>query len=298
MIHILIAVQAKKKRGAAVLTRGDPTPGWAVRAMFHLAPRGDHSSLLWAALREREYPTREALSMTEELARCRTKTESEIAEAQVREAIKNAISVTDSQGPNMVSRTRHLSGSSIEEYQRFPISSDPPKSRKILRILCDEHVPRHLKNALGIRHLARARSIADSRLNGRSDHDILRWCIDNDHCLLTFDNDFLHRNFDWWRSPGVILCRIPSDKPHLWLPLYRVIILANRSPSQFNRSLSVVSAEGFKYHYKDSINRTRINDFRWFNGRLHRRVHPGEHLLDQGWTTTEVTEMVLNRRDK
>ena len=197
-----------------------------------------------------------------------------------------------------MSRTRHRSRSSIEGFQRFPLSTDPPRSRKVLRILCDEQVPRRLMNALGIRHLARATSVADSGLRGRSDHDSLRWCVDNDHSLLTFYNDFLRRDFDWWHSPGVILCRIPSDKPRLWPPLYRVIILANRAPSQFNRSLSVVSAEGFKYHYKDRINRTRINDFRWFDGRLHRRVHPGERLHDRGWTTVEVTEMVLNRRDK
>jgi hypothetical protein len=178
------------------------------------------------------------------------------------------------------------------EFQRFPPPTDPPNSRRVLRILCDENVPRRLVNALGIRDLARARHIVDLGLQGRSDHDVLRWCIETSHCLLTFDNDFLQRGFDWWRSPGIFLCRIPSDKPLLWMPLYRVVILANRAPSEFNGSLSVIDAEGFKYHYKDRINRRRINDFRWFNGRLHRRVHPGEKLLDQGWTVSEVNEML------
>jgi|ERR1700730_4352400 Domain of unknown function (DUF5615) len=198
----------------------------------------------------------------------------------------------------MVSGKKHLSRSStvIDGFQPFPPPTDPPKSRKVLRILCDENVPRRLINALGIRHLTRARNISDTELRGRTDHEILRWCIANGHCLLTFDKDFLQRGFDWWRSPGVFLCRIPSDKPRLWLPIYRVIILANRAPSEFNRSLSVIGFEGFKYHYKDRINRTRINDFRWFNGRLHRRVYPGEHLLNQGWTTAEVNELLGRER--
>lgn len=181
------------------------------------------------------------------------------------------------------------------EFQRFPPPTDPPNRRKVLRILCDENVPTRLINALGIRHLARARNVADIGLRGRTDYDILGWCIDKSHCLLTFDRDFLQRGFDWWRSDGVFVCRIPSDRPHLWLPLYRVIILANRAPSEFNGSLSVISSDGFKYHYKDRINRTRINDFRWLSGRLHRRVHPGEHLLDQGWANSEVNE-TLGRR--
>ena len=138
-------------------------------------------------------------------------------------------------------------------------------------------------------------TLLDIGLRGRTDYDILGWCIDKSHCLLTFDRDFLQRGFDWWRSDGVFVCRIPSDRPHLWLPLYRVIILANRAPSEFNGSLSVISSDGFKYHYKDRINRTRINDFRWLSGRLHRRVHPGEHLLDQGWANSEVNE-TLGRR--
>jgi hypothetical protein len=72
-------------------------------------------------------------------------------------------------------------------------------------------VPRRLVNALGIRDLARARHIVDLGLQGRSDHDVLRWCIETSHCLLTFDNDFLQRGFDWWRSPGIFLCRIPRQ---------------------------------------------------------------------------------------
>jgi hypothetical protein len=54
-----------------------------------------------------------------------------------------------------------------------------------LRVLCDENVPRRLINALGIRNLTRAQGIADAGLQGRSDQDVLRWCIREEHCLLT-----------------------------------------------------------------------------------------------------------------
>jgi len=174
------------------------------------------------------------------------------------------------------------------EFQRFPLQDDPPNTRKVLRIMCDENVPRRLINALGTGDLARARSVADVGLRRRTDYDILGWCIDKSYCLLTFDDDFLQRGFQWWRSLGVFVCRVPKDKPHLWMPIYRVNILASRAPSQFNKSLAVISADGFKFYYKDRMNRTRINDFRWFNTRLYRRVHPGEHLLDLGWTVSEV----------
>jgi Domain of unknown function (DUF5615) len=174
-------------------------------------------------------------------------------------------------------------------FQPFPSLTDPSNRRRVLRILCVEQVPSRLINALG-RRLARARNISDTGLRGRTDHDVLRWCIKEQHCLLTFDQDFLQRGFDWWRSPGVFVCRIASDKPHLWLPIYKVIVIANRAPSLFLSSLSVIGPDGFKYHYKDRGNRTRINDFRWFKGQLHRRIHLGEHLLDQGWAVSDVNE--------